>query len=143
MGSDLFFGSTFPDDGPEHLRVPADFPRPLAPGSVSGSQAKVLLTEKGNSYFVSGVDAHSLFGRWEICEDLARQLAIKAQESKAGKRAAMAEVDILAQYLPRLIAMNWTSQEEARWVIARTAELLGWPSPLVPEPVPGRDASSD
>lgn len=135
--------SNIPGENPEYLRVPADFPRRLAPGAVSGSQAKVLLTESGNNYIASGPDAHYLFERWGICEDLARQLAIKAQESKAGKRAAMAEVDILAQYLPRLIAMNWTSQDEAKWVIARTAELLGWPSPLVPEPVPGRDASSD
>lgn len=41
----------------------------------------------------------------------------------------MPEVDILDQYLTRLIETKWVSGDEAKWVIREAARLLDWPLP--------------
>jgi hypothetical protein len=41
----------------------------------------------------------------------------------------MHEVEILEQYLPRLIATKWTSEAEAVFIIRRAAKILAWPLP--------------
>ncbi len=108
---------------------PADFPRPVHLGAVPGAQPKLLMTQYQGRFYVPGCTPPELLERWNICEDLAQQLVAKSLESKTGKRAHMTDTEILAQYLPRLIATNWTSEAEARWVIRRTGELLKWPIP--------------
>jgi len=110
-------------------RVPDDFPRPLHDGAVSGAQAKLLLTNYQGRFYSPGCTPPELYKRWDACEDLARQLAEKSLESKAGKRSHMSPVEILDQYLPRLIATGWRSEAEMRWVIRRAAEMLDWPVP--------------
>lgn len=117
------------DDDARFAQVPADFPRPSYAGAVAGAQPKLLLTQYKGRFYLPGCTPPALYERWDICEDLARHLAEKSLESKAGKRAHMSEVEILDQYLPRLIATQWTSEAEARWVIRRTAEKLRWPIP--------------
>ncbi|RJG05350.1 hypothetical protein D3870_04335 [Noviherbaspirillum cavernae] len=92
-------------------------------------QPKLLATKYNGRFYSPGCSPPELFERWDICEDLANQLATKSLESKAGKRAHMTEAQILDQYLPRLIETKWTSEPEARWVIRRTAEIIGWPVP--------------
>ena len=109
--------------------LPSDFPRPKNLGAVSGAQAKFLMTRYQGRFYSPGCTPPELIERWSACEDIAQQLSVKSRESKAGKRAHMTETEILDQYLPRLVATNWTSDAEARWVIRRTAELLGWPAP--------------
>ncbi|WP_147375700.1 hypothetical protein [Noviherbaspirillum cavernae] len=113
----------------KYSRVPADFPRPVHFGAVPGMQPKLLATKYNGRFYSPGCSPPELFERWDICEDLANQLATKSLESKAGKRAHMTEAQILDQYLPRLIETKWTSEPEARWVIRRTAEIIGWPVP--------------
>lgn len=109
--------------------VPPDFPRPQPHSAVSGAQAKLLLSSYEGKFYAPGNTPPEVSERWNVCEDLARQLAQKALESKSGKRAHMHEVAILDQYLPRLIATKWTSAPEAIWIIRRCAEILGWPAP--------------
>lgn len=109
--------------------VPNDFPRPVHIGAVTGAQPKLLATEHNGRFYSAGCSPPELHERWAVCEDLAQQLARKSVESKAGKRSQLSEVEILAQYLPRLIATRWTSETEARWVIRRTAQILRWPVP--------------
>lgn len=110
-------------------KVPSDFPRPVHFGAVPGFQSKFLAVKFEGRYYEPGCTPPEIASRWDVCEDLANKLQAKALESKAGKRSHMTEPDILAQYLPRLIATGWTSQAEARWVIRRMAELLDWPVP--------------
>lgn len=109
--------------------VPLDFPRPTNLGAVPGAQDKFLMTHYQGRFYSPGCTPPELLERWNACEDLAQQLSVKSLESKAGKRAHMTETEILDQYLPRLVATNWTSEAEARWVMRRTAELLDWPVP--------------
>jgi len=117
-------------DGPDHGQVPADFPRPEVLGAVSGFQPKLLLTQRGSKFYAVGCTPPELYRRWFRCEDLANQFAAKSVESKFGKRSHMSELDILEQYLSRLIDIKWTTEPEAKFIIRRTAELLNWPVPL-------------
>lgn len=121
-------GSSQTDEDMMYAQVPADFPRPHA-GAVPGAQLKFLATKYRGHFYATGCTPPELYERWQVCEDLAKQLAEKSRESKAGKRAHMTEAEILEQYLPRLIAQNWTSVAEARYVMRRVAEMLGWPVP--------------
>jgi hypothetical protein len=121
--------STPEDEGAKYAQVPPDFPRPMHLGAVSGAQPKLLMTRYNGRFYIPGCTPPELYERWDICEDLARQLAQKSLESKAGKRAHMTEAEILDQYLPRLIATKWASEAEARWIIRRSAEMLSWPIP--------------
>ncbi|CAN7411243.1 hypothetical protein [Duganella sp. LjRoot269] len=109
--------------------LPPDFPRPANLGAVSGAQAKFLMTRYQGRFYSPGCTPPELLERWNNCEDLAQQLAVKSIESKTGKRAHMTETEILDQYLPRLIATGWVSEPEAKWVMRRTAELVGWQAP--------------
>lgn len=109
--------------------MPPDFPRPPSLGAVPGAQAKFLMTRYQGRFYSPGCTPPELLERWNNCEDIAQQLSVKSRESKAGKRAHMTETEILDQYLPRLIATGWVSEAEAKWVMRRTAELVGWQVP--------------
>lgn len=114
----------------EFEQVPLDFPRPLHLGAVPGAQPKFLAVQFEGRFYSPGCTPPDLYERWTICEDLAQQLSAKSLESQVGKRSHMSKVEILDQYLPRLIATQWTSEAEARWTIRRTAAILNWPAPV-------------
>jgi hypothetical protein len=128
-------------DDPRYTQVPADFPHPVHHGAVSGVQPKLLLTRYRGLFYSPGCTPPEIFRRWDVCEDLARHLSAKSLESKAGKRRHMTELEILDQYLPRLIATGWTTEAEARWIIRRTATMLSWPVPTAAQ-VPNRPGSA-
>lgn len=109
--------------------VPDEFPRTERHGAVSGAGPKLLMSEYNGKLYKLGCSPPEVFERWQICEHLATQLAARSISSKRGKRSHMSEVEILGQYLPRLVAQDWTSEAEARWVIRRAAQILGWPAP--------------
>jgi len=110
-------------------QVPTDFPRTAIPGAVPGMTPKLLLVRFAGRCYLPGCSPPEIVQAYEVCMDLAQQLAVKAVESKAGKRSHMSEEAILDQYLPRLIATRWVSELEARWVLRRVAALLNWPVP--------------
>ena len=109
--------------------VPEDFPRPQHLGAVPGAQPKFLAVEYQGRYYSPGCTPPELYERWQHCMHLVPQFVASCVETKAGKRAQMPEVDILDQYLVRLIETGWVSGDEARWVIRETAKLLDWPTP--------------
>ena len=119
---------------PDYSKIPPDFPRSEVAAAVSGFQPKLPLTSFQGKFYATGCTPPELYARWDRCEDLAQQMAAKALESKRGKRAGMSELDILDQYLPRLIATKWTSEAEARFIIRRAAQILGWPTPAAAQP---------
>lgn len=114
----------------ERFDVPADFPRSTEQGAVPGAQPKFLATRYEGKFYVAESTPPELYARWEVCEDLASQIRERSLASKVGKRSHMTEVEILDQYLPRLIEMRWTSVPEARWIIRRVSQMLGWAVPL-------------
>ena len=97
----------------EFEKVPLDFPRPILLGAVPGAQPKFLAVSYGGRFYAPGCTPPELYERWTVCEDLAQQLSAKSLESQRGKRSHMSEIEILDQYLPRLIATKWTSEAEA------------------------------
>ncbi|MBB3222056.1 hypothetical protein [Pseudoduganella umbonata] len=109
--------------------VPTDFPLPAYWGAIPGAQPKLIMTKYNGRFYSPGCTPPEIFKRWSACEEIAKQLAKKSIESKIGKRAHMSELEILGQYLPRLIATKLTSEEEACWIIRRVAAILGWPVP--------------
>lgn len=123
--------STLPSDQDDviHLQVPANFPRPRHLGAVSGAQPKILATQYEGRFYSPGCTPPELHANWQHCVSLVEQFVPACIETKAGKRREMPEVEILDQYLTRLIATRWCSEAECRWVIRETAKLLGWPAP--------------
>lgn len=117
------------DDELDYLNVPSDFPRPVSTGIVPGNQPKFIVTNYHGRFYLPGCTPPELYERWQICEEISQQLAVKSLESKDGKRAHMSESAILEQYFARLIRANLTSVAEARWVIERIARVLEWPAP--------------
>lgn len=110
--------------------MPADFPRPHYRGAVAGSQPKLLLVRFERTFYAPGCTPPEISERWRRCEIIAEHLRGKSLESQAGKRSHMTQLEILDQYLVRLLATGWVSAPEARWTIRRSAELLGgWPVP--------------
>jgi len=64
--------------------------------------------------------------RYELCEDLAQMLTDTAQSRRF--ELGIAEHDVLGRMHQGLLAdAALVSADEARWVIRRLAELLGWP----------------
>lgn len=111
-----------------HL-IPEDFPRAVHHGAVPGSQMKLLVVKFDDKFYAPGETPPERYERWQNCEDLAQHFVIKSMETKAGKRAHMAEVDILDQYLERLLLTGWMSEEDTMWAVKRTAQILHWPAP--------------
>lgn len=111
--------------------IPKDFPNAPTVAAIAGAHPKVLATKVGGSYYALGCSPQEHHARWQMCEDLAHQFAAKCRESKAGKRAHLTEVEILDQYLTRLLKTRWGTDAELKWVIRRTASMLCWPVPAL------------
>lgn len=109
-----------------NFKVPNDFPKPVHLGAVGGAQPKFLAVMYKGRFYEPGSTPPEVHERWMICNDLIEQLAKKSLLSKGGKRAHMSEFEILDQYFIRLLATNWTSEAEARWVIQKVALKLNW-----------------
>lgn len=127
-GGDVTEQSSAEDDD-RYAQVPPDFPRPVHLGSVPGAQVKFLMVQYQGRFYSPGCTPPELWERWDICEDLAQQFCRKCIDNKAGRRSHMTEVEILDQYLVRLLKTGWGSDAEMRWVIRRAAELAAWPVP--------------
>lgn len=128
------------------LTVPADFPKASVHSSVAGYQPKLALVSYEGGYYLPGGTPPELRSRWMVCGNLAQQFAAKSLESKSGKRARMEEVNILDQYCARAMTMGSGTDEEPKWVIRRSAAMLGWPAPptsLEPDVLSGRIGESE
>lgn len=117
------------DNELKYLKVPSDFPRPVSTGTVPGNQPKFVVTNYQGKFYLPGCTPPELYERWQICEEIAQQLAVKSRESKDRKRSHMSESAILEQYFLRLIRTNLTTEAEAEWVIQRVARIVEWPIP--------------
>ena len=72
----------------------------------------------------------TVIARYEQCEDMACMLTEHAQTMVFKEN--FTEAEVLARCLQGLLAVaSAFSEGEARWVILRLAELLGWEAPAV------------
>jgi hypothetical protein len=67
----------------------------------------------------------TIAARYELSEDLAQMLTEHALTKKF--ELGVAEDDVLERVLAGLQTGGVVSDEEARWVVRRLAELLNWP----------------
>ena len=110
-------------------RIPTDFPSTGIVSAISGMQPKVAMVEYEGRFYVQGNTPPERYDSWLYCETLATQFVVKCSRNQHGKYAHLSEVEILDQYCVRLLRTKWASDAELKWVIRRTAELLGWPVP--------------
>lgn len=72
-----------------------------------------------------GASRDRIVARHELCEDLAQLLTETARDRL--HELHVTEADVLERILSGLEAGDSVDAREARWVVRRLAELLGWP----------------
>ena len=112
-------------------QVPDDFPRSGdMPSLLSGSQLKLGLVRYEGRFYVPGFTPPERYERWKHFEELAHFFVEKCLRNEHGKYAHLSQPEILAQYLARMIYQRFGTEPECRWMVRRTASLLGWQIPL-------------
>lgn len=106
--------------------IPDDFPREPMPGVVAGAQPKLLVHEMDGQYY-TGLKDEELWTRYDVCEDLASQLAGYA--SRKMSASGLSLDDALGRVEKGLETKVGTSQwdfsrGEMAWLMKRTRELL-------------------
>lgn len=110
--------------------IPADFPREEPLAALTGAQPKLAVRfDAATLTYSSSIPSDELQARFDLCEDLAHQLAQKCTRNRSTKYARMSENEILTSLLKKLHTTGWGSKAEMQWVIRRTAELLNWLAP--------------
>ncbi|MFM0292140.1 DUF2442 domain-containing protein [Paraburkholderia sp. RL17-380-BIE-A] len=105
-------------------QIPDDFPSDTTPASLSGSQPK-LAARRIAGRLVVGLTAPERYQRWEICEDLARQLVSKTLKD-AAKFPGHSHDTTLRRMRRAIEGKRWTSAVETDWLMERLRVLLGW-----------------
>ncbi|MCA3186915.1 MULTISPECIES: hypothetical protein [unclassified Cupriavidus] len=104
--------------------VPEDFPRRAIPAVVSGVQSKIGVVLSGGKYY-AGETPEARCERWDICEDLARQLVPVAQKDGA-KHPEHSVEQTLGRMRVSVSQKGWISEAELDWVLKRILTLLEW-----------------
>lgn len=105
-------------------QVPVDFPHDTTPASLSGTQPK-LAVRKIAGRFVVGLTGPELYQRWDLCEDLARQLVSKTLKDQE-KFPENSHGTTLRRMRRAIDGKRWTSVVETDWLMERLRVLLGW-----------------
>ena len=107
-------------------RVPDDFPRDQAPGSVTGVHPKLLVREVDGRY-QSGLTQEELWVRYDACEDLASQLYayVSRKIASSGLSPDVALTRVEKGLRLKVDTGEWDfSQPEMAWVMKRTRQIL-------------------
>nr|WP_315593687.1 hypothetical protein [uncultured Cupriavidus sp.] len=102
--------------------VPEDFPRVAMPAVVTGVQPKIAVREVDGRY-VAGQTEEERYERWDVCEDLARQLVRVAQKDE-DERPEQSREETLKRVRISVSQKGWCSEDELDWLIGRLAVLL-------------------
>lgn len=106
------------------IPVPDDFPWDISPASLTGAQPK-LAARLVDGKVVAGLTPQERRERWELCEDLAQQLAPKARHD--AERHPHHSREMTLQRIRTAVAVRqWVSVVELTWLLARLRTLLGW-----------------
>lgn len=104
--------------------IPDDFPRRSIPAVVSGVQPKIGVVLSDGKYY-AGETPEERYERWDICEDLARQLAPVAQKD-AVKHPEHSVEQTLRRVRISVSQKGWVSEAELDWLLKRIRALLEW-----------------
>ncbi|UBM09988.1 hypothetical protein [Cupriavidus metallidurans] len=114
--------------------IPEDFPKNDWLGAVSGAQPKLLVRQNGERYEGASTEEARL-ERYDICEDLAQQLApytrLKMSENCWSLEEALPRLE--ASVAKKVHNCQWDfSAAEVTWIMKRTREVLLVPVPQSP-----------
>lgn len=109
--------------------IPADFPKSTGLGAVSGAQPKLLVRQEAGRY-VTGPSESEHRARYEVCEDLACQLAqYTLRKGASHPEWSRDELQAKVEAGLRAKAVGWgLSLAETDWVLRRAAALTGAPT---------------
>lgn len=116
-----------PLDPTKYPGIPEDFPVEPQPFALSGAQPKLAMVEEDGIYYAEGMAPSQVLEAYEVCEDLAAQFVdycLKKEASNFGTRE-----QILQRVLGSLETKDWCTTKQCKWVVKRTAKLLGWSYP--------------
>lgn len=105
-------------------QVPAAFPWEPTLASLAGAQPK-LAGRLIDGKIVAGLSEDERQERWEICEDLARQLVPKTLKDAAKHPEHSHEVTLNRLRLA-VEGKKWTERAETEWLMERLRVLLDW-----------------
>lgn len=108
--------------------IPQDFPIEPVISALAGAQAKLAVVQAGGRFHGPGTTPEEALQQYEVCEDLAHQLAAYCSR-KLAEQAVCSEQAALERALRGLRQKNWCSPRQNLWVLRRTARLLGWQEP--------------
>ncbi len=112
------------------MTIPSDFPREPVQASLAGVQPKLAVRfDVTAGWYTNAPTDSDVTAQYAVCEDLAAQLVAKCEKNRDTKYVNLSEVQILERLLGQLLATNWGTAAEMRWVIRRTATLLEWSIP--------------
>lgn len=109
--------------------IPDDFPREQPPGVVTGVQPKLVVRLIDGKYY-TGLTEDELWERYDICEDLAQQLAGYATRKMSEHGWLVDDVlrRVEASVVKKVSTRVWEfSPAEIAWTMKRTRELLSSP----------------
>ena len=105
--------------------VPPDFPRDPQSGAVPGTQPK-LLARRVDEKYVTGLTNDELAERFDLCEDLVRQLVPYCQRKRSERPEWSSEV-VLQKTSVGIRSKDWDlSDAEIAWTMRQVAEKLHW-----------------
>jgi hypothetical protein len=111
--------------------VPKDFPRSVTLGAVPGAQPKLLVRESGGRFVGEGATDLEVQGRYEVCEDLVKQL-LRYTVRKHVERPEWTPTQLREKVSAavRRKAIGWDlSEAETNWILRRLiAEDAGPPT---------------
>ncbi|WP_035883338.1 hypothetical protein [Cupriavidus metallidurans] len=102
--------------------VPEEFPRTTISAVVTGVRPKIGVREIDGRY-VAGQTEEERYERWDICEDLARQLLPVARRDETEHPGQQRE-KTLRRVRISVSQKGWCSESELDWLIGRLAALL-------------------
>jgi hypothetical protein len=110
--------------------IPADFPREPVISSLAGAQPKLSVrVDVVSGKYANGPTEQDVQERYEVCADLVTQLVAKCHANRDSKYVHLSEAQILERLLTQLLATDWGTAAEMRWVIRRAASDLRWSIP--------------
>lgn len=109
---------------PDVSAVPEEFPHVNVPSVVPGVQPKIGVTLRNGKYYAAQTPEER-YERWDVCEDLAHQLASVAR-TDAGKHPEHSTEQTLRRVRISVSQKGWVSEAEMDWLLQRIRTLLAW-----------------
>ncbi len=111
-------------DRSNYPNIPPDFPIEPTESALAGVQFKLSVVEEAGMFYAPGATPSEVAKAYEACEDFAQQMVPYCERKMT--ELHLPHEEVLAKLLRGIEQKKWVSPAQARWVVARTQQLLGW-----------------